>query len=50
MTPERIKKAADGHRGKVYNMSNTDTSKMGKGTLGKHRVYDDKSKNIYHYE
>ena len=50
MTPERIKKAADSHRGKVHDWSNTDTSKMGKSTLGKHRVYDNKDKNIYHYE
>lgn len=28
----------------------TDSSKMGKGTLGKHRIYDDREHNIYHYE
>ena len=27
-----------------------DTSKMGKGTLGKHKIWDDKDKNIYHFE
>lgn len=50
MTEERRKKCGDGHRGKTYDYSNTDTSKMGKGTLGKHKVWDDKDKNIYHFE
>lgn len=27
-----------------------DSSKMGKGTLGKHKVWDDKATNKYHYE
>lgn len=49
-TPERRKKYGESRKGVPKDYSNTDTSKMGKGTLGKHKVWDDKDKNIYHFE